>query len=135
MANGLYKPYKSAAMSGGANTDLLTGDVKAVLVDAADYTVDLDNHDFLADIAAGARVATSGNLASKTFASNAFDAADFSFTTVSGDPSEALVYYIDTGVEATSRLVLYVDTATGLPITPNGGNIDVTHNASGIFLT
>lgn len=133
MANGLYKIYKQAAMSGGANTDLLTGDVKVVLVDNADYTVDLDNHDFLADIAAGARVATSGNLASKTFTGGAFDAADFTFTSVTGDPSESLVVYIDTGVEATSRLVVYIDTATGLPITPNGGDIDVTWNASGIF--
>ncbi len=133
MANGLYKPYKQAAMSGGVNTDLLTGDVKAVLVDATDYTVDLDNHDFLADIAGGARVATSANLASKTFTGNAFDAADFAFATVSGDESEAIIYYIDTGVEATSRLMAYVDTATGLPITPNGGDINVTHNAAGIF--
>ena len=133
MANGLYKPYKQAAMSGGANVDLLTGNVQAILVDTNDYTVDLDNHDFLNDIPAGARVATSANLASKTFTGNAFDAADFSFTAVTGDPSEAIVYYISTGVEATSRLVCYVDTATGLPITPNGGDINVTHNASGIF--
>ena len=120
MANGVYKPYKQAAFSGGANTDLVTGDVKAVLVDTDDYTVDLDNHDFLADIPAGARVATSANLASKTFTGGAFDAADFTFAGVTGDPSEALVYYIDT--------------ATGLPITPNGGDIDVTHNASGLLL-
>lgn len=133
MASGLYKPYKQAAMTGGANTDLLTGNVKAVLVDAADYTVDFDAHDFLADIPGAAREATSANLAGKSFTSGTFDANDFSFTAVTGDECEALVYYIDTGVEATSRLVAYVDSATGLPITPNGGDIDVTHNASGIF--
>lgn len=135
MANFVYRPYKSAAFSGGANVDLLLGDVKVVLVDLNDYTPDQDNDDFLADIPAGARVSTSPNLAGKTFVTNTFDANDFSFTAVVGDESEALVYYIDTGVEATSRLVLQVDTATGLPITPNSGDIDVTHNAAGIFRT
>ena len=31
--------------------------------------------------------------------------------------------YKDTGSEATSPLIAYIDTATGLPITPNGGDI------------
>ena len=34
--------------------------------------------------------------------------------------------YVDTGTEATSPLIAYIDTATGLPITPNGGDIIVT---------
>ena len=33
--------------------------------------------------------------------------------------------YRDTGTEATSPLIAYIDTATGLPITPNGGDIIV----------
>jgi hypothetical protein len=41
---------------------------------------------------------------------------------------------VDTGTAATSPLVAYIDTGvTGLPVTPNGGNITVTWNASGIF--
>ena len=39
---------------------------------------------------------------------------------------EAIVIYVDTGTEATSPLIAYIDTATGLPITPNGGDIIVT---------
>ena len=35
---------------------------------------------------------------------------------------EAIVIYVDTGTEATSPLVAFIDTATGLPITPNGGD-------------
>ena len=45
---------------------------------------------------------------------------------MTGDPSEALLIYKDTGTEATSPLIAYIDTATGLPVTPNGGNITVT---------
>jgi hypothetical protein len=44
---------------------------------------------------------------------------------VTGDQSEALVIYKDTGMASTSPLIAYIDTATGLPYTPSGGNIDV----------
>jgi len=53
---------------------------------------------------------------------------------VTGNTVEALVIYVDTGSAATSPLVAYIDTSvTGLPVTPNGGDITVTWNASGIF--
>jgi hypothetical protein len=65
----------------------------------------------------------------------AFDAADVTFTTVTGDPSEALVIWKDTSNEATSPLIMYIDTATGLGVTPNGGDITVTwdNGANKIF--
>lgn len=133
MANTIYPKYKEAIIGGGANVDLAAGNVKAVLVDDADYTYSVA-HEFLDDIPAGARVATSANLGTKSVTDGAFDAANFTFTSVSGDVAEALVIYIDTGSEATSRLVAYLDTGhTGLPVTPNGGDINVTVNASGFF--
>ena len=56
-----------------------------------------------------------------------FDAADFTFTAVTGDESEALIVRVDTGVDSTSRLIAFIDTfSSGMPVTPNGGNIDVT---------
>jgi hypothetical protein len=127
----LYKQYIKAALTGGANVDLLTGNVKVVLVDLADYTVDLTNHDFLDDIPSGARVATSGNLAGKGFNVLNFDASDITISTVSGDTVEALVGYIDTGVAGTSRLVWYDDSISTL--TPNGTDVNLVFNASGIF--
>ena len=54
------------------------------------------------------------------------DAADITFTTVTGDESEALVIYKHTGTDGTSNLIAYIDTATGLPVTPGGGDITVT---------
>lgn len=133
MANKIYPKYKEALLTGGANISLTGGNVKAVLVDLGDYTYD-DAHDFLADIAAGARVATSGNLANKDVTDGVFDADDPAFTSVTGDESEAIVIYIDTGSAATSRLVAFFDTGvTGLPVTPNTGDINITFNASGIF--
>jgi hypothetical protein len=86
-------------------------------------------------VPSGARVGTPQTLGSKTLgvvAAGVFDGADGAFPSVTGDVSEALIMYVDTGVESTSRLLLFIDSATGLPVTPNGGNINVAWNASGI---
>jgi hypothetical protein len=57
------------------------------------------------------------------------------FTAVSGDESEAIVLYKDSGAAATSPLICYIDTATGLAVTPNGADINVawSDGASKIF--
>jgi hypothetical protein len=131
VANTMYTAAKEALLAG--NINLETDTIKAVLIDLADYTPNFSTHDNLDDVAAGARVGTAQTLTSKTFTNGAFDAADVTFTTVSGDQSEAILVYKDTGVESTSRLLLLMDTATGLPVTPAGGNITIQWNASGIF--
>ena len=131
MANALYPKFKEQALQGGVN--LSSGNIKAVLVDLADYTYDAA-HEFLSDVPAAARVATSGNLASKTFTNGVFDSADPSFAAVTGDVSEALILFIDTGTPGTSRLIAFYDTGvSGLPVTPNSGNISITVNAAGWF--
>ena len=133
MANLIYPKYKEALIQGDANIELDGSNVKAILVDLADYTYS-SAHNFLDDVAGAGIVATSANLSSKTTTDGVFDAANFSFTAVTGDVCEALIIYIDTGSSATSRLVAYYDTGvTGLPVTPNGGDINVTVNASGFF--
>jgi hypothetical protein len=54
---------------------------------------------------ANARIATSGNLTGKTFSDLAdIDFDDPTFATASGITIEAVLLFIDTGVEATSRL-------------------------------
>lgn len=130
MANAWYTKGKENVLNG--NVDLLTDTIKCVLVDLTDYTVNLATHDALDDVAAGARVGTAQTLASKTVTNGVFDAADVTFTSVTGDVSEYILFYKDSGVEATSWLLWLFDTATNLPITPNGGNIGITFNASGI---
>jgi hypothetical protein len=65
-------------------------------------------------------------LTAKSTTGGAADAADITFTAVSGASIEAIIIYVDSGTEATSPLIAFIDTATGLPITPNGGDIIVT---------
>lgn len=133
MANAIYPLYKQALLDDSANIDLNDGDVRVILVDTDDYTYSAA-HDFLDDVPSGARVATSSALQNTTVTNGTFDADDITLSTVTGDQSEALIIYIHTGVEGTSRLVAYLDTSiTGLPVTPNGGNIILTWDAAGIF--
>lgn len=131
MANAIYPKWKEALMQGAANSSL-SGTVKVALVDTGVYTYSAA-HDFLDDLGAS-RIGTDQTLGSKTFTDGTFDAANSVFTAVSGPTAEALVIYIETGTPATSRLVAYIDAGvTGLPVTPNGGDINVNWNANGIF--
>lgn len=124
MANALYDKGREGFLDGSIDFD--TNNIKIMLIDEADDTIDLAVDEDLADRAGASRVATSGNLASKTVTAGVADAADVTFTAVTGDVSESIDMYQDTGTEATSRLILNIDTATGLPVTPNGGDITVT---------
>lgn len=131
MANALYVAYKNTALGNGTAVDLDADTIKVTLTDNADYTVNLSTHDFFNDVTAGGRVSTA-TLASKVISNGAFDSADPTFTTVSGDVSESLILWKDTTVESTSPLIAYYDTfSAGMPVTPNGGNIVVTVNGSG----
>lgn len=131
MANSLYAKYKEKALSG--TVDLTSTTLKLVLIDTTLYTRNLSTHEFLSDIPSGARVATTSALASKTVTAGAFDSADPSFIAVTGAVSGQLAMYKDTGSAATSPLICNYDTATNLPVTPNGGDIAVAVNASGWF--
>ena len=125
MANALYQLARESFLKGEISYN--ADNIKTVLVDVADYTVNLATDQFLSSIPIAARVAISANLASKTTVDGVADAADVTFSAVTGDPCEALVIYADTGTAGTSRLIAYIDTATsGFPVTPNGGDIVVT---------
>lgn len=70
-----------------------------------------------------------------TVANGTFDGDNLTFTAVTGATVEALVVYRhNAGANTTWKLVMFQDTGvTGLPVTPNGGDITVTWDAAGIF--
>ena len=133
MANALYAKGREGFLDGSIDWD--TNDIRTLLVDAADYTINLATHDNLDDIPSGARVAVSGAMTGKTVTDGVADAADVTFTAVTGDQCELIVIYKHTGTESTSRLICAIDTATGLPVTPNGGDIVIAwdNGANKIF--
>src|SRR3990167_6038472 len=138
MANYVNDSFRNQVLGTGARVDFDADTIKPMLVDHADDTP-LVTDDFIDDILSAARVpaiASCPALASKTIGVvgiGIFDAADAVFTTLSGDQSESLILFKDTGVESTSDMLCRWDTATGLPVTPNGANLTIVWAAGGIL--
>jgi hypothetical protein len=131
MANAIYPLYKQALLDGDANTDINDLTVRVALVDTGTYTYSAA-HQFLTSLTGV--VGTAQIIAATTVTNGLFDGDNVTYTGVTGNSVEALVIYIDTGTAGTSRLVAFIDSGvSGLPVTPNGGDITITWNASGIF--
>lgn len=120
MANKLF-PKGAEKILGTLDLTAIT--VKAALLsDAYTYSA---THEFLSDISASV-LNTAQTLASKSITGGVFDAADVVYTAVaSGANARYVALYHDTGTAGTSSLIFLVDTATGLPMATNGGDITV----------
>ena len=136
MANALYPKWKEALLQNSADSDLdgsgTTG-VYAALVDTVTYTYSAA-HEFYSSLSG--IVGTPVEIgATKSYTNGVFDGGDVTLTAVTGATAEAIVLYVkNAGANTTWRLVAFLDTGvTGLPVTPNGGDINITWNASGIF--
>lgn len=119
MATALYPKAKEDFLSG--NIDLTSDTIKAVLVTSA-YTYSA-SHEDLADVGAGTRVAISSALTNPDVTSGVFDADDVLYDNLTGSTFSYVILFKDTGSEASSRLILYIDSfASGMPNTPNGAD-------------
>ena len=136
MANALYDKGRNAFAKGDILWTATGGStIRALLVDAAGYTPDLAADEFLSAIPAGARVGNGGAQARAGApaltlldpVAGVCDANDITFSAVpAGGALEYIVIFRDDGVaDASSPLIALIDTATGLPVTPGGGNITV----------
>lgn len=135
MANAVYDKYKEALLGGAANSAITgsgTTGLYAALVDAGTYTFS-QSHEFYSSLSGV--VGTDQEITTPTLTAGVVDGGDVTYTAVSGNSAEAIVIYRkNAGANTTWRLVAYIDTGvTGLPVTPNSGNIAITWNASGIF--
>jgi hypothetical protein len=137
MANAWYPKHKEALLQATANSALNgtgTTGVYAALIDTGVATYN-SAHEFFSSIVAG-QIGTEVEIgATKTYTNGIFDGADVTFTSVTGNTAEALVIFVkNAGANTTWRLVAWLDTnVTNLPVTPNGGNISVAWNATGII--
>lgn len=141
MANALYDTAREGFLAG--EIDWNTAEIKVALVSG--YTYDATDK-FVSDLTANAGVtihARSAALASKTVTNGVADAADITFSAVASDPDahNLLVYQasaVTGGVDVadtSARVILWLDTGTGLPVTPNGGDITVAwDNTAGTLI-
>ena len=138
MANALFNPGREGFLLGEIDWDTATmkvGLIRSYAFNAA--------HKFVSDVtgAGGVLHATSTALASKTGTSGTADAADVTFTAPAANATGHTLLYFQSSavaggadVAATAqRLIGYVDTGTGLPVTPNGADITVVFNVAGLF--
>lgn len=144
MANTIYTGFLNGQLGKATYTPVdFDGatDLKLALIDnaGADGAPDGATDDYWDDQDGSLVDSLSTALASVTVgvvAVGVVDAANMApaFTTVSGATVESLVLLRDSGTPATSQLICFWDTGvTGLPLTPNGGDVNVDFNASGIF--
>lgn len=141
MANSFYNAFLNGILGAHATrVDLDTDPVGMALVDngSADGAPDAAADDFWDDQDAGL-IGSIYTLAAKDIGGAGAGVFDNTtnpapaFTAVSGATVESLVFFKHTGTPSNSNLICWFDTATGLPLTPNGGDVNVTFNASGIF--
>lgn len=130
MANTLY----DGAVDGTFDKliDWVNDTIYAIGVNSG-YTPNFTTHLNLSDIPGGDRVTSGVELTGKSFTGRVFKASALIWTSVTGSAIVAVVYYKHTGVESTSKLLYWNDTAANLPITPIGTDIAYTPDPLGIF--
>jgi hypothetical protein len=127
MANSLYTKAKEGLLEG--LFDLTDNTIKLAFVKSS-YSVNLSTHEFLSDIDEAHIAATSSSLSGKTTSSGIFDADNINVENYGTSGFAYIVLYKDTGVRSTSRLIAYIDTATGLPAPATSEVISITVNWS-----
>jgi hypothetical protein len=131
VANALYDKARNGFLKGDISWKSGGDTFRAYLVDiqgGTGYTVDLAADEFLDDIPADALVSYIA-LAPADPTAGVADAPDVTFLAVTGAVCEAIVIVKWVSEAADSPLIAYIDSATGLPVTPNGGDIQVVWDA------
>jgi hypothetical protein len=139
VADALYDEGRNGLLGGGvhAQINLATHDIRVGLRDEGTTALNLATQIDLGDIAS-ALVGTHTALASLTVGVvgvGVFDHADETYPSLSGATVESLDYFdYETGVDGTSPLIANLDSWTGLPLTPNGGDVILAPAAGGVLV-
>ena len=129
MSDVSYTYFKQQLLNGANNLAGLNLKLCLVRIGGGHYVVSPSSDQFLSAIAVGDRVAISPVLTTVTVTNGIFNAGNTVFAAVPAGPAAgALVLFIDTGNPATSQLIAYFDSYSGLPVTPSGADINVSFN-------
>ena len=138
MADAFYEEFRNGMFGGGAHAqpDLTANDIRVGLRDEGVTAIDLATQVDAADVSSAWQGSHTA-LASLTVGSagvGAFDHADETYPSLSGNEFESLDYFdYETAVEGTSPLICNLDSWTGLPFTPNGGDLILAPASGGVF--
>lgn len=129
MANAVFPKAKEGFLDG--SIDLDTASIKVALVRGYSYN---SAHEFVSDVTgSGTLHATSAALTTIDVTNGVFDAADCTFTTPATDANQhSLLIFQSSAVaggsdvaSSSQRVIAFLDTGTGIPIVPAGGDITV----------
>ncbi len=131
MANALYDKGREKFLTGAINASADT--LKCALIKDT-YAPTLGSDEFFSTLSSHV-VGTPQTLTSKTVTGGVLDAADVTFSAVTTAAVKYCAIYKDTGSAATSPLIALFDTAAGLPVSTNGGDIIIAwdNGANKIF--
>lgn len=122
MANVLYDFGRELFL--GGSISWANDTIKCALINTGVYTFSAA-HTSITSITSGIVGTASSAFAGKTVTTGIADANDVTIAAVSGSTISAIVIYKD-GTPGTP-LIAYIDTAaSGLPVTPNGGDITIS---------
>lgn len=133
MRNAWYDKALTRVGSGLLDLNALSNP-KIIAIESGLYSFS-QSHEYLSDVIASSRIATTA-MASVVFGTveGWLDAADVVFTSPTASKEVvSLIIFEDTGVEATSPLLIFVDDANILPITTESGkDLEIAWQGTGI---
>lgn len=128
MASFVYDAAIDAAWQGDLALD--TADVKMLLL-TDDYTASQTADVYVSSITTAARIETTAVLTSKVFTLGMFDAADPALSALTGNTVDAIALFVDTGSDATSRLLSYHTVTPSF--VPTGTDVVISIPTTGIW--
>lgn len=123
MSNFIFTKCKNSLLTGDIN--FLSDSIKVIAVNE-NYIPSENEDEFVSDIESSSIIFRSDSLSAKTISQGSLDASDLQISNYDGSSFYAIVMYVDTGNDATSRLISYIDTATGLPFEGVNAEANVT---------
>ena len=128
--NRLFDIARESYLTGAL--DWNSDSMKAALLNIT-YSPDYSTNQHFSDVSAF-QVGTSVALTSVTSGAGVAKAANVTFSAVTGLEVGAVVVYKDTGTPSTSPLIFLILTATGLPVVPDGTDIQISWFSNQIFI-
>jgi hypothetical protein len=127
VANFIYGKAKQSLLNGEFN---ISSDSLKVLLVTDSYVPSQNTDQFVSNISGSYIKERTSSLTNVTNILGVIDADDVTVAQYSGLAFKALVIYKDSGTDSTSRLLAYIDTATGIPFAGINSTTNITINWS-----
>jgi len=123
VANLLYSKAKEALLNGDIHFE--TDQIKILFVDST-YSPSISSDEFVSNIPSSSIKHRSNPLVNVTTDLGVLDADDIAIPDYPGNAFKALVLYKNTGTDATSRIIAYIEDSVGLPFSGSSSQFPIS---------